>query len=87
MPLSPFTSAIAARSRSTRIFGRGFAPPAWKRRMYCGRRKMPCPSEPCRSASSMSAEMVVASSAGTPTRWRAFSVNVLKASARSRSIA
>jgi hypothetical protein len=28
MPLSPFTSAIAARSRSMRMFGRGFTPPA-----------------------------------------------------------
>ena len=41
------------------------------RRAYCGSRMMPCPSEPCRSASAISAATVDASSSGIPSRHNA----------------
>src|SRR5271154_4983969 len=37
MPLSPFTSAVEACSRTTRMSGRTLKPPALMRRAYCGR--------------------------------------------------
>ena len=38
---------MPAASRTTRISGFTFTAPPWMRRTYCGKRKMPCPSEPC----------------------------------------
>jgi hypothetical protein len=41
MPLSPSTIAVAGAVRDTVMFGCLLKPPAFSRRTYCGRRKMP----------------------------------------------
>src|SRR5262249_43123585 len=66
MPLSPSTSAVAGAVRDTVMFGRLLKPPALSRRTYCGRRKMPWPSAPVRSASLISSAQRAASAARHP---------------------
>jgi hypothetical protein len=41
MPLSPSTIAVAGAERDTVMVGRVLKPPAFSRRTYCGRRKIP----------------------------------------------
>src|SRR5215207_4290109 len=78
MPLSPSTSAVAARSRTTLICGRTLMPPALMRLTYCGRRKTPCPSAPRASASAIRAATVSASWRGRPTAASASAMNRLR---------
>src|SRR6266702_8707521 len=71
MPLSPSTSAMPAASRATRTFGFTLTAPPRILRTYCGRRKMPWPSAPWRSARTISSAQVAASFGGRPTLSRA----------------
>jgi hypothetical protein len=66
MPLSPSRSAVAGALRVAVMFGRLLKPPALSRRTYCGRRKMPCPSAPVRSASLINSAQHAASGCGSP---------------------
>src|ERR1700719_2803145 len=66
MPLSPSTSAVAGADLVTVMFGWALKPRAFSRRTYCGRRNMPCPSAPVRSASVISSAQRAASAAGKP---------------------
>src|SRR5690349_8891051 len=65
--LSPSRSAIAGRSATMRMSGARLMPPARIRFAYGTRRIAPWPSEPCRSASAISAPVMRASEAGMPT--------------------
>src|SRR5687767_2058571 len=85
MPLSPWTSAIAAASRSMRISGRTFTAPPLMRRMYCGRRKTPWPSDPFTSARAISSAMLFASAAGTSTASNARAMNASRSGTLTRS--
>src|SRR5690349_650803 len=88
MPLSPFTSTLAADSRSMRISGCTFTAPPLMRRMYCGSRNTPWPSEPFTSARVMSSAMVLASDGGTSTasKARAMKASSFEASSRKTSL-
>src|SRR5579862_8809081 len=66
MPLSPSTNAVAGADLVTVMFGCALKPRAFSRRTYCGRRKMPWPSAPVRSASVISSAQRAASAAGKP---------------------
>src|SRR5882724_10237529 len=57
------------------MFGRTFIPPARMRRTYWGRRKMPWPSEPRRSARIISRATCSASDTGSPTAVSARATN------------
>src|SRR6516225_7871335 len=79
MPLSPSTSAVAGAVRDTVMFGRLLKPPALSRRTYCGRRKMPWPSAPVRSASLISSAQRAASACGSPAAASASAISVFVA--------
>src|ERR1700692_4402272 len=66
MPLSPSTSAVAGADLVTGMLGCAVQPRALRRRTYCGKRNMPWPSAPVRSASVISSAQRVASAAGRP---------------------
>src|SRR3984957_17837520 len=66
MPLSPSTSAVAGADFVTVMLGWALKPRAFSRRTYCGRRRMPWPSAPVRSASVISSAQRAASAAGKP---------------------
>src|SRR5580693_5581777 len=66
MPLSPSTKAVAGADLVTVMLGCALKPRALRRRTYCGRRKMPWPSAPVRSASVISSAQRAASAAGKP---------------------
>src|SRR5258706_10989279 len=78
MPLSPSTSAIPAASRVTRIFGFTLTAPARILRTYCGRRKIPWPSAPWRSARTIRSGQTAASLEGRPTATSASAVKRLR---------
>jgi hypothetical protein len=65
-PLSPSTIAAAFARRITVISGRVLSPPALMRRMYCGRRKTPCPSAPLMSEAAINSAAFAASASGMP---------------------
>ena len=71
MPLSPSTRAVAGAERVTVMSGCLLKPPAFRRRIYCGSRKMPWPSAPVRSASVISAAHFSASALGRPAATKA----------------
>src|SRR6516164_3734089 len=85
MPLSPSTSAVAGAVRDTVMFGRLLKPPALSLRTYWGRRKMPWPSAPVRSASLISSAQRAASSCGSPAAARASAISALVARAGMRA--
>src|SRR5215469_5082639 len=85
MPLSPSTSAVAGAVRDTVMFGRLLKPPALSRRTYCGRRKMPWPSAPVRSASLISSAQRAASGCGSPAAASASAISALVARAGMRA--
>src|ERR1700720_2938571 len=64
--LSPSTSAVAGADLVTVMFGCALKPRALSRRTYCGKRNMPWPSAPVRSAPVISSAQRVASAAGRP---------------------
>src|SRR5580704_9768809 len=66
MPLSPSTKAVAGADLVTVMLGCALKPRALRRRTYCGRRKMPWPSAPVRSASVISSAQRAASALGRP---------------------
>src|ERR1700722_7077025 len=66
MPLSPSTKAVAGADFVTVMLGCALKPRALRRRTYCGRRNMPWPSAPVRSASVISSAQRAASAAGKP---------------------
>src|SRR5580704_5482304 len=66
IPLSPSTKAVAGADFVTVMLGWALKPPALRRRTYCGRRNMPWPSAPVRSASVISSAQRAASAAGKP---------------------
>src|ERR1700690_1939459 len=66
MPLSPSTSAVAGADFVTVMLGCALKPRALSRRTYCGRRNMPWPSAPVRSASVINSAQRAASAAGRP---------------------
>src|ERR1700722_19693347 len=66
MPLSPSTSAVAGADFVTVMLGWALKPRAFSRRTYCGRRRMPWPSAPVRSASVISSAQRTASALGKP---------------------
>src|SRR5580700_5910274 len=66
MPLSPSTSAVAGADLVTVMLGWALKPRALRRRTYCGRRNIPWPSAPVRSASVISSAQRAASASGRP---------------------
>src|SRR5205814_8540522 len=66
-PLSPSITAAARACRITVISGRVLSPPALMRRMYCGKRKTPCPSAPLISEAAINSAAFAASASGMPT--------------------
>src|SRR5580698_4685605 len=66
MPLSPSTNAVAGADFVTVMLGWALKPRALRRRAYCGRRNMPWPSAPVRSASVISSAQRAASASGKP---------------------
>src|SRR5580704_3889579 len=71
MPLSPSTRAVAGAVRVTVMSGCLLKPPALRRRIYCGSRKMPWPSAPVRSASVINSAHFAASASGRPEATKA----------------
>src|SRR5205814_2305979 len=63
----PSTIAAAREFRMTWMLGAVLSPPALMRRIYCGRRKIPCPSAPERSEAAINSAARSASGPAMPT--------------------
>src|SRR5215471_11949063 len=85
MPLSPSTIAVAGPPSITASFGCGLMRPARNQRTYWPRRKMPCASEPARSASIIAAATTAASSGRSPHALNACAVKAAMATPGTRT--